>query len=116
MADWKGSTRKGRLPGNWSSLRRQAKERAGGICEMVQYGYRCTEVGTDCDHVKPGDNHDLSNLQWLCRRHHLEKTGRDSWNQRRKARAKAKARNDKRFGHNEEHSGNGVPHKHPWQR
>lgn len=116
MANWRGSTRKQRLPPNWSTLRRQAKERAGGICEMIEYGYRCTEVGTDCDHIEPSGSDDLSNLQWLCRAHHLKKTGRDSHYLRRKAIAKAKWRNDRRFGHEEKHSGDGVPFKHPWEK
>lgn len=116
MAHWRGSDRKQRLPPNWPTLRRQAKERAGGICEMVAHGYRCTEVGTDADHIEPSGSDDLSNIQWLCRKHHLQKTGRDSHHLRRKKIKAAKARFEKRFGHQEVHSGSGQPFKHPWQK
>jgi len=34
-------------------------------------------TATDADHIIPGDDHSLSNLQGLCRQHHLIKTGRE---------------------------------------
>lgn len=37
-------------------------------------GMRCSEVGTEVDHVNPGDNHDLSNLQAICSWHHGKKS------------------------------------------
>lgn len=36
--------------------------------------FRCSAVGTDCDHVIRGDDHSLTNLEWLCARHHSIKT------------------------------------------
>ena len=47
-------------------------------CEWVDGDYRCHEPATDADHIIPGDDNDLANLQGLCRRHHLKKTGREA--------------------------------------
>lgn len=116
MPDWRGSDRKSRLPSDWPAIRKRIIERDEGRCRWVELGSRCEARGTDVDHIEPGDNHGDENLQLLCRDHHNTKTGRDSHHQRRKARAKAKRRNDRRFGHGEEHSGDGVPFAHPWAR
>lgn len=60
---------------NWYRLRGHVKKRAGGRCEATRGdNTRCTEEGTDCDHIVPGNNHDPSNLQWLCKVHHQLKT------------------------------------------
>lgn len=68
---WDGSDRKSRLPKNWPVLVSQTKKRAGGRCEWrLKSGKRCPRAGSDCDHKRAGDNHDLSNLQWLCAHHH----------------------------------------------
>lgn len=72
---WEGSDRKSRLPGNWLQLVGQTKKRAGGRCEWrLKSGKRCPRPGTDCDHKRAGDNHDLSNLQLLCAHHHAKKS------------------------------------------
>jgi hypothetical protein len=41
-------------------------------------GSRCQAEGTDCDHIERGDNHDPSNLQWLCKAHHKIKTAAEA--------------------------------------
>jgi len=72
---WEGSNRRSRLPKDWEQKRQQVKARSGGICEAkLQDGSRCPDQGTDCDHVVRGDNHEINNLQWLCRWHHRKKT------------------------------------------
>lgn len=77
---WQGSTRASRLPTDWPARRQRVRMRAGDICEHVdpETGQRCTAVGSECDHVIPGDDHDETNLQWLCTAHHAEKTRRES--------------------------------------
>jgi len=40
-------------------------------------GSRCTDKGTDVDHIKPGDDHSLDNLQLLCKWHHNKKSSRE---------------------------------------
>jgi 5-methylcytosine-specific restriction protein A len=72
---WSGSDRRSRLPSNWTQLRAQTKARANGQCQaLLNDGRRCPDQGTDCDHIVPGDNHELSNLQWLCKWHHGKKS------------------------------------------
>lgn len=81
---WSGSTRKQRLPRDWDERRAAVSARAGGRCEAtMRDGTRCVEPGTDCDHVRRGDNHALSNLQWLCGWHHDKKTAREAAEARR---------------------------------
>ena len=74
---WVGSTRAARLPADWPMRRARVKRRARGRCEWVDEQGRCPDPGTDCDHITPGDDHDLANLQWLCGWHHARKTARE---------------------------------------
>ena len=71
---WAGSTRSARLPRNWPQLRRAVKKRAGGLCEAHPHHPDCNGVGTECDHIHPGDDHRLANLQWLSPPCHRAKT------------------------------------------
>lgn len=41
-------------------------------------GTRCVDVGKEVDHIERGDNHDLSNLQLLCKWHHGKKTAKEA--------------------------------------
>lgn len=92
MPGWQGSDRRARLPKNWHRLREQVRARAGGRCEHTIDGIRCTAQGTDCDHIVRGDDHSLSNLQWLCRPHHAEKSSREGGSAPRRPSAIARAR------------------------
>ncbi len=65
---WSSSDRRSRLPANWSTLVRTVKRRDEGVCQ------KCGRLGAEVDHIVPGDNHDLSNLQLLCSRCHRIKT------------------------------------------
>ena len=72
---WSGSDRKNRLPHNWSTLRNQVLHRDNHQCQAIlNDGTQCVAQGTDVDHIEPGDNHDLTNLQLLCRWHHNKKS------------------------------------------
>ena len=68
------STRRARLPASWPELRAKTKARAKGRCEATIHDPKCNGIGTDCDHVRPGDDHALENLQWLSRACHDAKT------------------------------------------
>lgn len=82
---WANSTRRQRLPSNWSFLREQVKKRAGDQCEAyLNNGLRCVEVGTDCDHIVAGDNHSLDNLQLLCSWHHKRKSSQEGQRAKKK--------------------------------
>ena len=75
---WSSSNRKARLPADWETRRRKVRARAQDQCEWTDELGRCTAEGTDCDHIEAGDDHSLSNLQWLCSFHHSLKTRRES--------------------------------------
>lgn len=79
MSGWRNSDRRSRLPKDWDARRLEVKRRAGGRCQQeLPSGARCPRAGAECDHIEPGDNHDLSNLQWLCKAHHDAKTRREA--------------------------------------
>ena len=75
---WSTSDRRARLPDNWGQLCRQVKARARGMCEAEQHDPRCDGLGTDNDHIIPGDDHRLENMQWLSGPCHRAKTARES--------------------------------------
>ena len=76
MPGWRGSTRKARLPRDWSTRRRAVLARDGGVCQWPRAdGGVCGAPATDVDHVQPGDDHSLANLRALCRWHHQRKSG-----------------------------------------
>jgi hypothetical protein len=79
MPNWQGSDRAKRLPRDWPARRRFVMDRAGWRCQWMRTdtGDRCPELATDCDHITPGDNHDVANLQALCGYHHSVKSGRE---------------------------------------
>lgn len=83
-SSWANSNRKAELPTGWARLRQATASRAGYQCEAtMRDGTRCTEPGTDCDHINGRHNHNLSNLQWLCRWHHDKKTAHEAAQGRR---------------------------------
>lgn len=75
---WSTSDRRERLPRNWQSIRAKVKARAHGLCEADRHDPRCDGIGTDADHIKAGDHHELTNLQWLSEPCHRAKTARES--------------------------------------
>lgn len=76
---WRGSTRRVRLPGDWKTRVARVKERDGYRCvARDESGVRCTNAGTDVDHIKRGDDHSYANLQLLCADHHTVKTQREA--------------------------------------
>lgn len=82
--NWSSSDRSSRLPSDWRDRRKLTRDRAGGQCEAtLTNGTRCPSPGIECDHIIRGDNHDLTNLAWLCSRHHMVKTQREAAEARR---------------------------------
>ena len=45
-----------------------------GRCQATIGGVLCPDEGTEVDHIVAGDNHDLTNLQLLCKACHAWKT------------------------------------------
>lgn len=78
-AKWKDSDRSKDLPPNWKTIRLKVLKRDDYICQWkdVEEG-RCREVPTEVDHIKSSLNHDLTNLQSLCHRHHAMKTSKEA--------------------------------------
>lgn len=68
---WDNSDRVSRLPGNWASLRLATLRRDHYLCQG------CGAPATEVDHVIPGDDHSLENLQSLCTPCHAAKTRRE---------------------------------------
>lgn len=84
QSNWHTSDRSSRLPSDWRKRRDIVSNRAGGQCEhILDNGTRCTSPGTECDHITRGDDHDLTNLAWLCSLHHRQKTQREAAEARR---------------------------------
>lgn len=72
---WDGSTRRQRLPKDWPRIRRRIIRRDKGVCTaLYSDGRRCDLLGTDVDHIVPGDDHSDANLQLLCTWHHTRKS------------------------------------------
>jgi hypothetical protein len=45
------------------------------MCQhKLEDGTLCLDTATDVDHVRPGDDHSLSNLRSLCKMHHARKS------------------------------------------
>ena len=67
---WAASTRKTRLPPSraWERLRLTVIER-DPICQVCHQA-----ISTEVDHIDPGDNHALTNLQGICAPCHQAKT------------------------------------------
>lgn len=78
---WYTSDRRARLPmahGRWARLRAIVRERAHDRCQASVHSPLCDGHGTDCDHIVPGDDDSLDNLQWLNHNCHKLKTQREA--------------------------------------
>lgn len=88
----------------WDKIRERVFERAGFVCQGIKEdgsGQRCTGLANQCDHIKPGNDHSLANLQALCAPCHHRKTQRASAEARNANRAAIL----KRFDRTEQHPG-----------
>lgn len=61
-------------PRGWKTLRAQVLERDGNQCTWIDDGQRCTNEGTDCDHIGDPEDHTPTNLRTLCGYHHRKRT------------------------------------------
>lgn len=75
---WDTSDRKDRLPPDWPDIRRAVKARARGRCQANPHDPKCPGWGSDADHITPGDDHSMDNLQWLSGACHWAKTNRET--------------------------------------
>jgi 5-methylcytosine-specific restriction protein A len=58
---WRGSTRRDRLPADWPQRCAAVRELYGTACYICSHG-----GASDTDHVQRGDDHQLSNLRPVC--------------------------------------------------
>lgn len=86
---WYTSDRRSRLPlagGEWVRIRTRVRERANNHCQAQVHSALCNGIGSECDHITPGDDNSLDNLQWLNKHCHKLKTQREAArNNRRRA-------------------------------
>ena len=75
---WQTSHRRDRLPHDWQRIRAAVRARAGSRCQAKRHVNGCNGIGTDCDHIIPGDDNSLDNLQWLSTACHKAKTTRET--------------------------------------
>jgi 5-methylcytosine-specific restriction protein A len=68
---WSDSTRRARLPPDWPSRRARVLVR-DPVCRLCGQ-----QPSTEVDHIVPGDNHDLTNLQGVCTACHQTKSSRE---------------------------------------
>lgn len=88
---WHTSTRATRLPPNWQTIRTHVITRAHGQCQATTHAPHCNGHATDVDHITPGDNHNLNNLQALSRACHKQKTAQENTqNAKRRAQMRKK--------------------------
>ena len=72
---WDTSGRRARLPDDWPHRVSAVKARDRGACQAPgPDGQPCPIPGREVDHIIPGDNHELDNLQLLCTPHHRAKS------------------------------------------
>jgi hypothetical protein len=74
---WADSNRRSELPKDWDATVKRIKLRDGGRCRHMAHGFRCTNRGTECDHIGDPLDHSDANLQMLCKGHHRAKTYRE---------------------------------------
>lgn len=94
---WSTSDRRRRLPAGWDAIRAQVRDRAHGACQARVHDPRCNGRGSDADHIVPGDDHSLPNLQWLSGPCHRAKTAREAAD-RNRARAAMRIRPEQHPG------------------
>lgn len=76
---WAGSRRREELPRDWKRIRARVIDRDHGLCQWrMSDGAICAEDGEEVDHVRPGSDHRLRNLQLLCKWHHIRKTAQEA--------------------------------------
>ena len=102
---WEGSTRRERLPADWSAIRKRVLRRDGHRCTHTDNGIRCSARATDVDHIIAGDDHSEHNLRSLCSDHHRAKSAREGYDAMRRMVRARRAAADKKFRRTEEHPG-----------
>lgn len=82
---WGSSGRRRRLPPDWPAIQHAVLERDEHRCQLQYDG--CTGLASHADHITPGDDHRMANLQAACSHCHAIKSSREGntarWGDRR---------------------------------
>ena len=92
---WKDSNRVNQLPKNWKLIRIAVMRRDNYTCQEGN----CRNLATDVDHIKPGNDHSMSNLRAICSEHHRKKSSSEGYAAMNKKRKDI----DQRFRRTETH-------------
>lgn len=102
MPQWSNSTRRDRLPEDWLKRRGKVLKRDNFRCRgRLPSGRRCGAYANQVDHIRPGDDHSMENLQSLCEDCHAKKSSSEGG----QARAAKRREIKNRFRRVEEHPG-----------
>lgn len=86
------SDRGARLPSDWSTRRVRVLRRDGYRCQARDStGVLCGKPANQVDHIVHGDDHELANLQALCRWHHARKSSAEGVAARRPRASRTRA-------------------------
>lgn len=81
------SNRKAELPADWQVRRLRVLRRDSYRCQaLVGAGVLCGSPANQVDHIERGTDHELSNLQALCRSCHARKTTAEAHAEQRRRR------------------------------
>lgn len=81
---WDTSNRKDELPHDWAAIRIRVLRRDGYKCQARDsLGVKCKAPANQADHIVPGNDHSMENLQALCRWHHARKSSAEGHAARR---------------------------------
>ena len=79
----------GKIANQWRAFREKVAvpfldKKFGHVCSVAGCG---ATTGLDVDHIKPRGSHpelrfDVTNLRYLCRPHHIERTGVAKWSRK----------------------------------
>lgn len=98
MMSWYTSDRRTRLPEEWARVRAMVRDRAHNHCQAEIHSVLCNGIGTDCDHIVPGDDNRLENLQWLNTHCHRMKTAKETAERNRRRKQQRKHPKEKNPG------------------
>lgn len=88
---WETSRRRAELPPDWQLRRIRVLRRDGYRCQARDSrGITCGRPANQVDHIQPGRDDTLENLQALCRWHHAHKSSAEG----NAARRRPRQRND----------------------
>lgn len=94
---WDTSDRLERLPSNWDQIKQRVFRLKGTKC-LIKWNDGCQIDATDVDHIVPGDDHRMKNLQPGCTWCHTRKSSAEGHAAKARMRALGKRTPEKHPG------------------